>query len=618
MESQLHHEEDEHKKSTMKKVKEKVHKLKETIKHGHGHQYHDEEPHDEKIMNESAPVRSGLMQPTDMGRAVLVEDLHATHSDILDTPVRSFAQWQEEEKHGAPPPLPTGIYGPVPAKVGHHGFNQNAHREQLRGSIGKSTAMEEYPKPATTVSPTDRKMEGHGPTTKTGTIHEAPSTMFNLMSYYVVAGDHVSEVGHHGLNQDMKKEWGGIGKSSGMEKDPTAPDPTIRQNVQTQVPAPTYTGTNRLTNGLSEGGYQGFDRDLNNREKLRGGIGKSSGMVQDPNGPNPTEVSPANHQTKVTDPTNTGGKEAGITDVLRSFNKMGVYDEPKSSGPHQNEPKVHTGSHDQPKSSEPDQTRTTGSHDRFVSDQNEPKVYTGSYDRFKSSESDQTKPIGSHDQFISDQNEPKVHAGYNDFYKSSESNQTEPKVHTGSHDQFVSDQNEPKVFTGSHDQFAPEPVEDVPFSTVARDPTSLSSSYTEKTTYTTSDKAGVEKDMMVSDLGEEDESETKSPTNYAYKVAEKVTGTLGPVYETVVGLGGVENAGVGETGNNQDNRKERRGSVKDYVVEALRPGDEDKVVSDVITNVFHRNDPPVEEVTSTYIYVRDEGGEERRLQESGN
>ncbi|XP_024991730.1 low-temperature-induced 65 kDa protein-like [Cynara cardunculus var. scolymus] len=501
MEAQLHHthghhhdhplhpadadllEEDEHgvKKSEIEKVKTKVHKLKATIKDGHGH--HDEEHHNhaEKIMNESPAVRSGLVEPTDMGKAVLAEDLYATHSDILDTPVRSFAQWEEEERSGAPPPLPTGIYGTGPAKVGHHGFNQNVNREQLRGSIEKSTGMEEHPSapnPATAVSPANRQTEVPAPTKMTG----------------------LSQVGHH---EDQ------------------------------------------------------------NREQIRGAIGKSTGMVQDPSSPNPTMVvSPANHQTKVTDPTKTGGKEAGITDVLRSFNKMGVYDEPHS------------------KSSE--------------SDQKETKVYTGSYDHSKSSESDQ--------------NEPEVHAGSHDQYsRSSES-----------------DQIEPKVYTGSHDQFAPEPVEDAPLSTVAGDPSSHSSSYTNETS-ATSDKAAVAKDLMVSKLGSsgENKSETNSsssPTNYAHKVAETVTGTLGPVYETVVGVGSSVMSKMQGSERPAETRitEKKGGSVKDYLVETLRPGDEDKVVSDVITHAFHRNDPPVQETTSTTIYVRDEGGEGRRLQESGN
>ncbi|KAI3735303.1 hypothetical protein L6452_14798 [Arctium lappa] len=366
------HKEDEHgveKKSTIKNVKAKVHNLKATIKHGHGH-HHDEEQHNdaERIMNESPAIRSGLMQPTDMGKPVLAEDLHATHSDIVDTPVRSFAQWEEEERHGAPPPLPTGINGQAPLKVG---VNQNVNREQLKGSIGISSGMEEHPSaphPPTAVSPANRQAQVPGPTTKTDR----------------------SQVGHHGFDQDL------------------------------------------------------------NREQL---IGKSTGMVQDPSAPNPTTaVSPANHQTKVTDPTKTA-------------------------------------------------------------------------------------------------------------------------------------------------------VEDAPISTVAGDPTSHSSRYTK-------DKAAMAKDLMVSKL--DSSGENKS-------VAERVTGTLGPVYETVVGVGSSvvsKMQGSEKPATTRITEKKEGGSVKDYLVETLRPGDEDKVVSDVITHTFHRNDPPVQEITATSIYVRDEGGDGRSVQES--
>lgn len=83
------------------------------------------------------------MQPTVMGTLVLVEDLYATHSDIEDPPVRSFAQWEEEEKHGDPPPVSTG-YGigthlTDQSRVGHYDYGHDVNRKQLQGSMGKPT-----------------------------------------------------------------------------------------------------------------------------------------------------------------------------------------------------------------------------------------------------------------------------------------------------------------------------------------------------------------------------------------------------------------------------------------------------------------------------------------------
>ncbi|KAL7587739.1 hypothetical protein Lser_V15G35906 [Lactuca serriola] len=401
------HEHDGETKSAMKKVKEKMDRLKDTIKHGHGH-HEGEGHHDEaKSVNDSPPVRSGLMEPTVMGTPVLAEDLYATHSDIVDPPVRSFAQWEEEERHGAPPPLSTGMYG---------------------------THLTDF-----------------------------------------------SQVGHdHVYSQDVNTEQieqltGGIRESTGMEEDPSAPDLT-------------------------------------------------------------TTVPPANYQTKVTDPTNTGGREAvGITDVLKSFNKMGVYDEPYS----------------------------------------------------KSSKSDQ---------------------------------------------------DEPKVYTGSHDQFAPEPVQNPPLDTIAADPSNPRSSYAQKVTSATTaiaDKAAAAKETIVSKLGfsGEDKSETSTTgsnktnknssfsTDFAHKVADTMTGTLVPVYDKVVSVKSTVMSKIQGSGEDDDggipassSPESKKVTVKEYLVDTFRPGDEDKVLSEVITNAFHRGKGNAPQETSSD--VRDEG--ERRLQDSSN
>ncbi|KAI3517664.1 hypothetical protein L1887_16881 [Cichorium endivia] len=409
MESQLHHTHvhDEHEhggetKSAMKKVKAKIEKLKDTVKHGHGHHNGEDHGEDTKTVNDSLPVRSGLVEPTVMGTPVLAEDLYATHSDIVDPPVRSFAQWEEEERHGAPPPLSTG-YGTRLTDVsqfGHDVYGQDVNREQLRGSIEKST---------------------------------------------------------------------------GMEEDPSAPSLT-------------------------------------------------------------TAVSPANYQTKVTDPTNTGGKEAGITDVLKSFNKMGVYDESHSKSP-------------------------------------------------------------------------------------------------------KSDQNEAKVYTGSHDQFAPEPVENPPLDTIAANPSNPNSSYSQKVASATSaisDKAAAAKDTIVSKLGfsGENKSDTSTGSNktnknssfstdFAHKVADTMTGTFVPVYEKVVTAKTTVMSKIQGSGQDDDNKipatstpESKKVTVREYLVDTFRPGDEDKVLSEVITNAFHRGKGNAPQETVTNYAVRDEG--ERRLQDSSN
>ncbi|KAI3817987.1 hypothetical protein L1987_11789 [Smallanthus sonchifolius] len=404
----------------MKKVKEKVDKLKATIKHGGDHK--DEA----QTVNDSPVVRSGLAEPTVMGTPVLAEDLYATHSDIIDTPVRSFAQWEDEERHGAPPPLSTDYETRLTDQphVGHHTYGQDVNREQLKGIIGKPTGLE------------DRR--GESQLLSAGTYGTHPTDL--------------SQVGRPAYgDQDVGREQQmGSGKSTGME--------------DTMYPRNTTTA-----------------------------------------------VSPANVHSEVTDTSNTGGKEVGITDVLRSFDKMKVFNEHEAKS-------------------------------------------------------------------------------------------------------LESDQNEPTVYTGSHDQFAPEPVENPPLDTVAEDPSNRNSSYTQRISSATSaiaHKAAEVKDSIVSKLGSSSENKSDAstispktnkkssfPTDLSHKVADTLSNTLGPVYEKVAGAEGV--------------------TVKEYLVDTFKPGDDDKVLSEAITHAFHRgkgNGQPQESSTTTYV-IREEG--ERRVQDSGN
>lgn len=54
---------------------------------------------------------------------------------------------------------------------------------------------------------------------------------------------------------------------------------------------------------MSHVGHHTYGGDVNSGQ-LRGSIGKLSGMEEDPNAPN--SRTPANYQSKVIDPTNTG------------------------------------------------------------------------------------------------------------------------------------------------------------------------------------------------------------------------------------------------------------------------------------------------------------------------
>ncbi|KAJ0848180.1 hypothetical protein HanPSC8_Chr13g0554151 [Helianthus annuus] len=208
--------------------------------------------------------------------------------------------------------------------------------------------------------------------------------------------------------------------------------------------------------------------------------------------------------------------------------------------------------------------------------------------------------------------------------------------------------HEPKVYTGSHDQFAPEPVENPPLDTIAANPSNPNSSYTQKISSATSaiaDKAAAVKDSIVSKLSSSGENKsdvnttshktnTKSsfPTAFSHRVADTLSGTLGPVYEKVAAAGTSVTSKM--QGHGHDDKNGSPKTVKEYLVDTFKPGDDDKVLSEVITHAFQmgKGKQPPQEGTTTTTYeveVPQEGTTaayevevmrdgERRVQESGN
>lgn len=180
------------------------------------------------------------------------------------------------------------------------------------------------------------------------------------------------------------------------------------------------------------------------------------------------------------------------------------------------------------------------------------------------------------------------------------------------------------LYTGSHDQFAPEPVpressESVPKSYNAAnprdtpgdiyDPASQSSTYTEKITSASAAVASAiagtaqsAKNVLGSKIeqmrepvwGTKSGSATGTASDYAHRIAATVTDTLAPVYGKVVGVGSTatsKGSGLGAetTQESPGNAGQDKGvSVTEYWVEKLKPGDEDKVLSAMITESFSK------------------------------
>ncbi|KAI3704875.1 hypothetical protein L1987_75104 [Smallanthus sonchifolius] len=170
--------------------------------------------------------------------------------------------------------------------------------------------------------------------------------------------------------------------------------------------------------------------------------------------------------------------------------------------------------------------------------------------------------------------------------------------------------SEPKTFDHNH-------PENLPHDTLTGNPSSQSSTYANKISSSASaiaDKAAATKESITSKLsysGQTPATKSHEPVNnpgsstdYAHKITDKVTQTLAPVYEKVVDAGSSVISKVQGTVSGAGHPQMHRGSetstveketatdkgvsVKEHLVETLRPGDEDKALSEVITHALHR------------------------------
>ncbi|KAL2248646.1 UNVERIFIED_CONTAM: Low-temperature-induced protein [Sesamum indicum] len=271
------------------------------------------------------------------------------------------------------------------------------------------------------------------------------------------------------------------GRQAAMEahapENKSTPLPTIREAVDTKKPGA-------------------------NESKVK--IGQTMGLEEDPHSTKTTraaEIPPSNYQSKVTDPTGAGGKEA---DVARQFNNLNVHDASAVSKPVAGQ---------------------AGSGGPLTPPP--PKPTLNQFDRDR-------------------------------------------ELKGKTQDPAMSEDLPQETFTGK-----------------------ISS-----TGAVIADKAVSAKNAVASKLGydgtsgqEGQEYSSGKPaselvTDYAHKVVE----TLAPVYEKVAGAGTVVMSKVhGSTGEDKHKEGADKGvATTDYLAEKLRPGDEDKALSEVITEAFHK------------------------------
>ena len=164
--------------------------------------------------------------------------------------------------------------------------------------------------------------------------------------------------------------------------------------------------------------------------------------------------------------------------------------------------------------------------------------------------------------------------------------------------------------TGSHNQFSPEQLP-----TQTKSTTDNSADMPSDKTYVgkVSTAAISAKNAVASKLGYEgrykggethggDDQKTGSSVNeYGKKIANTVTETLSPVYRKVAAAGSAVMSKVQGTDSEPegDRAPDKGVSVKAYLAEKLKPGDEDRALSEVISYAFHkRKEEPENEVKS--------------------
>lgn len=334
-----------------------------------------------------------------------------------------------------------------------------------------------------------------------------------------------------------------MGRTTAMEIDETMNSPSAIGGIQDEaITKPSVPGGRRDDMGRAFGKVD--DSPVMGREEANVGqtrvkSGPPVGLEEDPHSPKniPGAIPPSNYESELADPTGTGGKEADVATLVHQLDKTNVYD-PKSKP------------------------------------ESEQRLYTGSHNQFT------PQPTPTIDQFTPQSNTIRTEIG----------------------------SENPESTLKSLD---PSKTEDKP-----RD------SVTGKLSYAASaitDKAISAKNVVASKLGygghEEGRdsqkllaSETTKPVSetaseYAHSVAATVTEKLAPVYHKVADtsstvISKVQGSGIQDEGGDRAAHLGNEGaatkgtdkglSVKDYLAEKFRPGDEDKTLSEVISSALHK------------------------------
>ncbi|XP_062120425.1 low-temperature-induced 65 kDa protein-like [Humulus lupulus] len=335
-------------------------------------------------------------------------------------------------------------------------------------------------------------------------------------------------------------------------------------------------------------------------------------LERDPHGPEDSshKHTSSNYQTKVTDPIGTGTKEIETTPLLGSFDKMNIHDD--------TEPK--------PKQNLANVGSSTGSHDQFPSEPSSLPISTpqhpktNPYDETSQKSSTPTsytekKPTAAStvaDNAISEKNVVASKLGYG------EKNDTGPHETTGNDgtaNYFSDTPQQPKAVEENLGIQKPESNPD----DITSPKPSTPSSYTEKISYATSaiygavaSKFGYGDDTELHETTGDSGSignEPASETGYRKKMASTETDKIAPLDEKDAGEGSEAMSKMhGPASSTRELEKTSSGtegedkgvSVKDHLAEKLVPGDEDRALSEVISDALNKRKEEPEEGSESH------------------
>ncbi|XP_021826934.1 low-temperature-induced 78 kDa protein-like isoform X2 [Prunus avium] len=569
-EDEDHHE----KKSVLMKVKEKAKKIKNTLKkHGHGQDHQeghipddhdldekDDEGGEDAKMHGATTIRSGVPDQGDILKVPLVKfgDTKAMHDDPVGSnlertdvkisdPKRDYVQpepgvvlMQEdvleptdysgstmgsvlgghEEISGqpnvnfgktsemggglhAPQNTPVSSLGEYKSKItdpGHtsaHG--KEGHLGQSRVDTTPVSSLGEYKSKVTDPSHTlAHGKEGHlgqsrVDTTPVSSLGEYESKVTDPSQTFAhgkeghlgqsrVDTTPVSSLGESKVSDPSQTFAHGKGGHLGQSRVDTTPASSLGEHKSKVTdPSQTFASGNEGHLGQS-----------------RVNLDRPRGLEEDPY---PQAHTPSNYQNKVTDPTNAGGEDVGITPIRQSLDKLNI----------------HAG------------TEQSSYTDKAISAKNVVASMLG-------------------------------YGGNNDQH-----GDIKPQACTASSNAGGGgDEQKPhqNLSTGSHDQFS------------AERPSNQSSTYTEKVSSATSaiaNKAISAKNVVASTLGYGGNNDDDDDQ----EVTAKPGGSTSPEQH---------DKGVSESKAGQ----EKGVSVKDYFAEKLKPGEEDRALSEVISESLHK------------------------------